>query len=455
MTEIPEIPETSTASATDVSEGSETGTPAEETVDAVVAGVPDSVPVPTAEPKQPSRMLRVLNSLRTANNVTVTILAFVMAMAVGGIMMVLSNQTVLDKYGYFFQHPNDALGSSWDLIASGYTAMFQGAIFDPHNPGLHPLLATIVYATPLVFAGLAVAVPFRAGMFNIGGNGQLIVGAITASYAGFAWSLPAWIHLPVVVLAGMAGGMAYAGIVGVLKARTGAHEVITTIMLNNIASGSLLVWLVTSSAVFHDPHRQDPIGKPAKPSALLPLLGGADPKVTLAAPLAVVAAAAVWWLFSRSTLGFRLRAVGSNPEAARTAGISVARSQTSAMLIAGALMGLVGVSQVMGTLTASHALTPNIDAGIGFTGITVALLGRGNAWGVALAALLFGALSNGGGSMEASVHIPHDIVTVIEALIVVFVAAPALVREVFRLREAGKLGSVAPAAAVITAGEGS
>jgi general nucleoside transport system permease protein len=404
-----------------------------------------------SEPATPSTAKRVLSAVVTANTVTVTVLAIVLALAVGAVLMVLSDTAVLGLYKYFFQHPTDALSASWNLISSGYTAMFKGAVLDVNHPGLRPIETTIVYATPLVFSGLAVAVPFRAGMFNIGGNGQLIAGALAAAYVGFSWSLPTAVHIVAVILAGMAGGAVYAGIVGVLKARTGAHEVITTIMLNYIAV-NLLLWLI-STQTFHDPLRHDAISKPAKSTAILPHLSGSSPQVTLATLLAIAAAAAVWWLMSRSTLGFRLRAVGSNPEAARTAGISVPRAQTAAMLIAGALMGLVGVSQVMGTLTASHALTPNIDASLGFTGITVALLGRGRAWGVALAAVLFGAMDAGGVAMEASVNIPHDVITVIQALIVVFVAAPALVREIFRLRDAGRLSSVAPAAAVITAGE--
>jgi simple sugar transport system permease protein len=401
-------------------------------------------------PSSPTR--RVLRAITTANTGTVTALAMVLSIIVGAILMVLSNTAVLKKWGYLFSSPSDAITSSWDLISSGYTAMFQGAIFDVNSPGLRPIESTIIYATPLVFSGLAVAVPFRAGLFNIGGNGQLLAGAVTATYVAFSWSLPTPLHVTAVLLAGMLGGALYAGIVGVLKARTGAHEVITTIMLNYIATYTML-WLISTKA-FHDPLRTDAISKPAKSTALLPHLSGAAPQVTLATLLAIAAAAAVWWLMTRSTLGFRLRAVGSNPEAARTAGINVPRTQTSVMLIAGALMGLVGVSQVMGTLTASHALTPDIDAGLGFTGITVALLGRGKPWGVALAALLFGALNAGGVAMEASVHIPHDVITVIQALIVVFVAAPALVREIFRLREAKSLASVAPASEVITVGEG-
>ncbi len=399
------------------------------------------------------RLKRLGKATVTANQVTVTILGFLLALVVGGILMILSDTKLLHEYTYFFQHA-DAIRDSWNKVYDGYSAMFKGAIYndDPGVPVLRSIESTIVDATPLVFAGLAVAVPFRAGLFNIGGQGQLIVGAIFATWVGFSWSLPTVLHVIAMLLAGMLGGALYAGIVGVLKARTGAHEVITTIMLNYIAVG-LLGWVI-STKVFHDPTRSDAITKPIRGTALLPHLPGGSPQVSLASLLALAAVAVVWWLMSRTTIGFRLRAMGSNPEAARTAGVSVPRNQVYAMLIAGALMGLVAVTQVAGTLSASHALTLSVDNGIGFTGITVAMLGRGKPWGVALAALLFGALDNGGRFMEATVspQIPHDVVTVVEAVVVICVAAPVLVQEIFRLRPAS-VPSAAPAAQVTSAVE--
>jgi simple sugar transport system permease protein len=416
-------------------------------------------PVPTTDPgnsADPSRIIRVLQAIATASTFTVTVLAFVMALVVGGILMILSDQTILHQFDYVFQVPGDAFSASWDKIAAGYSAMFRGAVFDPHHPGLRPLETTLVNATPLVFAGLAVAVPFRAGLFNIGGQGQLIAGAVFATWVGFSWSLPTPLHVAAVIAAGMLGGALYAGIVGVLKARTGAHEVITTIMLNNIALG-VLAWLLATKA-FHDPHHTDKISKPVKDSALLPHLSGQSPQLNVSTVLAIAAVAVVWWLMSRSTLGFRLRAMGSNPDAARTAGISVPRNQVYAMLVAGALMGLVGVTQITGTLSASHAMTATLDNGLGFTGITVALLGRGKAVGVALAALLFGALDAGGRALETSAVtpvIPHEVVTVVQSVVIIFVAAPALIREIFRLRQVRALTSVAPAANVTSAVEAS
>jgi general nucleoside transport system permease protein len=405
------------------------------------------------------RLKRILGGIGSANTVTVTVLAFVLSVVIGGILMILSDQHLLTEWGYFFQHPTDAISDSWHKVADGYTAMFHGAIYDPHaKQAMRPLENTIVDATPLVFAGLAVALPFRAGLFNIGGQSQLIGGAIFATWVGFTVSAPMPLTVLLVILAGMIGGAAVGGLIGVLKARLGAHEVISSIMLNNIALG-VLAWLIKTKA-FHDPHRQDAISKPMKSNALLPAVSGSSPEVNFSTVLAILAVLMVWWLMTRSALGFRLRALGSNPDAARTAGISVPRNQVYAMLLAGALMGLVAVTQVSGTLSASHAMTATLDNGFGFTGITVALLGRGKPVGVALAALLFGALDAGGGTMEAATNptVPHDVVTVVQAVIVVFVAAPKLVQEIFRLRDVKRNGtgaapSVAPAAAVDSAAE--
>jgi simple sugar transport system permease protein len=405
------------------------------------------------------RLRGILRGIATANTITVTVLAFVLSVVIGGILMVLSDQHLLTEWGYFFQHPTDALSGSWDKVSNGYVAMFHGAVFDPHaKQALRPIENTIVDATPLVFAGLAVALPFRAGLFNIGGQSQLIAGAVCATWVGFTLSAPMPLHVLLVIIAGIVGGALVGGLTGLLKARFGAHEVITSIMLNNISLG-VLAWLIKTKA-FHDPNRQDAISKPVKSTALLPAIQGSSPEVNLSTVLAILAVLLVWWLMTRSTLGFRLRALGSNPDAARTAGISVSRNQVYAMLLAGGLMGLVAVTQISGTLSASHAMTTTLDNGIGFTGITVALLGRGRPVGVALAALLFGALDAGGVAMEAATTptVPHDVVTVVQAVIVVFVAAPKLVQEIFRLREirgsgGGAVPSVAPATAVDTAAE--
>ena len=400
----------------------------------------------STEPEQGSGWGRKLLDIYTVENTpVVTLLAIVFALAVGAVLIVLSDSATMAKAGYFFSSPGDFLSGAWGDISNAYSNLFKGAIFDPKTlngtPGqfFGPITNTLEFASPLIFGGLAVSVAFRAGMFNIGGQGQTIAGAVLSVWVSFSWTaLPGPLHLAVAILAGLLGGLVYGGLVGWLKSRRGTHEVIVTIMLNYIASLFLLGWLLNASG-FHDATKGgQPISKPADPKSVLPHLFGDQLNTDIGLVLALLAAAAVSWFFKRSTLGFELRAVGLNPSAARTAGISVGRVQIAAMVISGALMGMIGVTQVLGLANPSNnAVTPTIDAGLGFTAITVSLLGRTRPWGVVLAALLYGAFQAGGAVMQTqgNPQVSNEIITVLEALIVIFVAAPRLVREVFRLRE--------------------
>jgi general nucleoside transport system permease protein len=392
-------------------------------------------PEPVQEDAKPGRS--ILSEIVTARPWLVTTLAIVLALVIGAILIVISDQPVLDKFGYFFADPGDALSSAWNDISTAYVALFEGAIFDPSNAStvtdaLHPLSETVTEATPLIFGGLAVGLAFRAGLFNIGGQGQLLGGAIAATYVGFTLHAPGFIALPVTILAGIVGGAIIGAAVGALKAYTGAHEVIVTIMLNYVML-SLLNYLIPTD-LFKDPTNSQ-TSKPVAADARLPHIAGDSLRINAGILIGIAAVVFAWWLLNRSTLGFELRTVGANPHAARTAGMNVGRIQIMAMLISGALMGLVGVSQVLGTANANNALTPSIDAGLGFSAITVALLGRASPVGTVLAALLFGALEAGGRQMQVSTaNVSIEIVTVIQALIVLFVAAPPLVRGIFRLR---------------------
>ncbi|MFI1578350.1 ABC transporter permease [Embleya sp. NPDC020630] len=410
----------------------------------------------TAPPKTPLGRA-MLDAIITGNSAVVTFLAILLALVVGGVLMILADQDVLDQYKYFTAAPGDALSASWTLVSDAYSAMFKGSIMNPDlfadgsiEDNFRPISETITQATPLIFGGLAVSIAFRTGLFNIGAQGQIIAGAVFASWIGFVVDLPPVIHLVFVILAGVIGGGLYAGIAGVLKARFGAHEVIVTIMLNHIAV-LMLGWLLTTDT-FRRGGQSQPIGKDAHDNAVLPNLFGDNLRIHFGIILALLAAGIYWWLLNRSTLGFELRAVGSNPDAARTAGMSVARAQILAMVIAGAMAGLAGVSQVMSSTNPAHTLTPSIDAGIGFDAITVALLGRTKPLGTVLAALLFGALRAGGSVMQASANVSVDIVIVIQAVIVLFVAAPPLVRSIFRLRGARKGAEGGPLAAKETVG---
>jgi simple sugar transport system permease protein len=261
-----------------------------------------------------------------------------------------------------------------------------------------------------------------------------MMGAIGAGLVGFVLPWPPVIGVIAAVLGGLLGGSIWGLIAGWLKAKFGAHEVITTIMLNYIAAPSFVTWLVTQKGV-QQPGRNDPISKAVEPNAQLPHLFGSGLRANLSVVLVVAAALVVAWLLRRSTLGFEFRAVGSNPAAARTAGISLNQTYVLVMLFAGALAGLGGASIVLGNTP--NAITPSVVGTIGFDGITVALLGRGKPVGTVLAGLLFGALQAGAGQMQVTSQVPIEVSTIIQSLIVIFVAAPALVKAIFQLRAVG------------------
>ncbi|GAB7042023.1 MULTISPECIES: ABC transporter permease [Catenuloplanes] len=378
---------------------------------------------------------RIVTAIWSANTVTVTVLAIIAALLIGAVLIILSDPDVLATYGYFTARPTDALTASWELVSEAYANLFKGAIFDPDaasaSTALRPISETLTYAAPIVFTGLAVTLAFRGGLFNIGAQGQAIMGCIAAALAGFLIPLPIGVHLVVALVAGAAGGAFWGFLPGILKARFGAHEVITSIMLNYIAA-LFLGWIIMQAGV-HDPNRQDAISKPVESSAQLPALLGGDQRVHLGIVLAALATWGVSWLLNRSTFGFELRAVGANPDAAKTAGISVTATYALLMTVSGTLGGLGGATQVLGT---GYALNPLVAANIGFDGLLVALLGRGKPWGVLWAAILFGALRAGGNRMQSYASVSLELVTVLQALIVIFIAAPALVKAIFRLRAA-------------------
>jgi simple sugar transport system permease protein len=233
----------------------------------------------------------------------------------------------------------------------------------------------------------------------------------------------------VAVLAGLAGGGFWAFIVGILKARTGAHEVIVTIMLNYIAL--YLIDYLLNSPVLRDPSSNAPVSPSEKPTAVFFPILGPNYSLNFGFILAIVATIFCWWLLNRSSLGFKLRAVGENPRAARVAGIRINRMFVYVMVISGILVGFAGVYQVLGQITTGF--DRNIDSNIGFTAITVALLGRSRPWGVFAAGILFGVLQAGSYAMQADQGVNVNVLPVIQSVIVLFLAAPPLVRAIFRL----------------------
>jgi len=367
-------------------------------------------------------------------------LAFFLAVLTGGLLIAFSDPNVLSLWKSPFRFFSEAINVS----AKAYAALFQGAIFDVNLTkrsfvnGFYPLSETFTIAAPLILAGLSVTLAFRAGLFNIGAQGQFIFGAISASYIGFKFSLPPVIHIVVAIIFAILVAGLWGGLVGLLKSKTGAHEVIVTIMLNYIAAYFLL-WILSTNT-FLRKGRQDPIAPEVQQNARLPKLFGDSFRVNFAIIIAFLVVILIFILLDRTTWGFQFRAAGANSFAAKTAGISVPFVMTTVMFIAGALAGLAGAVQVLGS---EYALTAGVAGSFGFDAITVALLGRAKPLGTLLAALLFASLRAGGLTMQASTTTPIDIVLVIQALVILFIAAPSLVKVIFRLKQVNAKSDIA------------
>lgn len=312
---------------------------------------------------------------------------------------------------------------SLDLLLPlrAYADMFQGAFGSTRG-----ILFTIATATPLILGGMAVGLGFKAGLFNIGAQGQFLMGALGSAAVG-AWlaGAPGLVAVPVAILSGALLGAAWGFIPGALKAWTGAHEVVTTIMLNFIA-GAIIGYLVTGPLEFagFSFSRTGPLG-----NAELPVFEGTN--IHLGVFIAFALVPAVWWLLWRSTLGFEIRTVGANPDAARYAGMHPALITILTMSLCGLLAGLAGAGQILGI---SHFMTASYGTSIGFDAISIALLGRANPYGIAAAALLFGAMRAGSGLMQINAGIPVEIIDVIQAMILLFLAADIVIRRLLRIR---------------------
>lgn len=278
--------------------------------------------------------------------------------------------------------------------------------------------STLVRATPLVLTGLAVAVAFRGGVWNIGADGQLLAGAALATAVGLAWGgALGWAALPIALLAGAAGGACWAGIAAVLRTRFGVLEVISTIMLNFVAL-DLVGYLVRGP--LQEPSHAYPQSNPIPPQMHLPFLIPGT-RLHWGFALGVIAALILWWAMRSTAAGFRVRAIGANPDAARIAGrIDVARTTTNVLLVSGALAGLAGAIEVSGV---TYALYENISAGYGYTAIAVALLAGLDPLGVLGTGVLFGALEAGALSMQREASVPSVVVTAVEAALVLLLLA--------------------------------
>lgn len=357
-------------------------------------------------------------------NVLVPALAILSALVAGGIIIAFGDLDTLKLWG---SDPAQAASDTFNRLGDAYFALFEGSV-----GGLGPISETLTRAAPLILAGLAVAIGFQAGLFNIGANGQMLIGGMFALVVGFQFDLPIFLHIPIGIIAALIGGAIWGGIPGYLRAKTGAHEVITTIMLNFVAL-RLVDYLLTVD-FFQLEGRNDPVSKNVLDSARYPRLMdfiNDRYRVHLGIIIALLAAWFIWWLLYRSTIGFEFRAVGANPDGARYAGMNVVWLIVAVMAVAGAMAGLAGGDQVLGTLGRA---TPGFVGVIGFDAIALALLGRSHPFGVVAAGLLFGGLAAGGQNMQASTDVGIDIVQVIQALIIVFIAAPALIKAIYRVK---------------------
>jgi ABC-type uncharacterized transport system permease subunit len=380
-----------------------------------VSDQPDPLRKPAAAAPPPPRQASYLQQVLGSSTLLV-VLAVVVALVVAALLIVVTDEDVRGSAGYLFARPNDFVYYSTNAVGDAFGALLRGSVYnweaDTFRQGIRSLTETMTVSVPLIFAALGLGIGFRAGLFNIGAQGQIVLGATVGGFVGFAMDLPVGLHLLVAVVGAFLGGALWGGIAGFLKARTGANEVIVTIMLNSVAL-YLLAYLLTTD-LFQGGATNQPISAPVADTARYPLLlGDLGYRIHAGFLLALVAAAAVWWLMERSTLGFQFRAIGENPHAARTAGMNVEN----------------GYLQILGT---ERALTGGIAASFGFDAITVALLGRSRPVGTVLAALLFGGLRAGGFAMQGT-GVPIDLILVIQSLIVLFIAAPPLVRGMFFL----------------------
>jgi ABC-type uncharacterized transport system permease subunit len=373
----------------------------------------------------------------------IPLLAIVTALIIGALVIIFTDESV---YAAFGEGIGRGIGQAFTVIGRAYGAFFVGAFGNPFRivtalfsgqasqvyRAIYPLTETLRIATPYIFAGLGVALGFQGGLFNIGAEGQYFVAGLTSVFVAYSLKgLPGIVHLPLALLAGMAGGALWGAIPGYLKAKTGAHEVINTIMMNYIAFRLAEFMLDASGPMARGDGR--PVSPEIQPSAYLPQFfpNRIEMRVNTGFLLALAMAGLVWWLLYKTTLGYEIRTVGQNPRAARYAGMNVARTIVITMALSGALAGLSATTDILGVL---HFMPNAFSSGYGFDAIALALLGKSHPFGVVAASLLFGALRAGAQNMQGIAQVPVDLTSIVQGLIIVFIAAPEIIRMLYRLR---------------------
>ena len=407
------------------------------------------VPSETSEvPKEPKEnfVQRVFVRKGIFSSLLVPLLAVFSALVIGAVIIAVSSTDVLSAWRALFQDPLNALSITWITVRDAYLALFEGSFGQPKEiadafrtwrttgetstllAAFRPFSESLVISTPYIFAGLGLALGFRGGLFNIGAEGQLFVGGLASVFVGYSiTNLPWIIHLPLAILAGIAAGALWGAIPGFLKARTGAHEVINTIMMNYIAfrlTDYLLQGPMSGPGGL-------PMTVPVSTSAYLPSLFPAPMRVHWGFILALAAAAFLYWFLWKTTLGLEIRMAGANPDAARYAGVKTTTTIVLTMALSGALAGLAGTSQILGV---DHKMVRAFSTGYGFDAIALALLGNSHPVGVVLASLLFGFLRGGAARMQSIAGVPVEIIRIIQALVIIFVAAPEIIRGIYRIK---------------------
>jgi simple sugar transport system permease protein len=382
------------------------------------------------------RANKVLREIMSGDPVRIG-LSILLGFIIGAIFMVVFSKDVVDAWADFGADPNYALSTVWWTIQDGYGALFTGSVInfnaDSFVGAIRPFTETLRFAAPLIMAGLGVALTFRVGLFNIGSTGQIFIGLAGAIFVSTRLEMPIIIHMLASVAAAVVCAMAWGMIVGILKARTGAHEVIVTIMLNYVALSLLTYFLREPNLLLEQNGGGTPKSDNPDGTARLGTLFGPDFQLHYGIIFAVLAVVFYWWLMEKSTFGFRFRMVGHNASAAKAAGIKVENTFIWALAISAGFSGLAAANQ---GLSVDGGLTTSIEAGIGFDAITVALLGGSRAGGVVMAGLLFGAFKAGSATMQVA-GVSPEVLGVVKALIVLFIAAPPIIRAFYRLPAPG------------------
>jgi len=381
-------------------------------------------------------------------------LAVFTSLLVGGLFTVITDQKVWSAFSHFGSDPLGAFRVAGESLLTMYRAWFEGSLGNPARlqqglvvwvqqgdaaplrSALRPLSEGLVNTVPYLFTGLAVAVGFAAGLFNIGAEGQFILGGLVAAWVGFGvHGLPFIVHMPLALIAGSLAGALWGFIPGILRAKTGAHEVITTIMMNHIAL-RLVTWLVNGPLEGPPGTARTP---EILPSAQLPRLGAPPIRLHAGILIGLLVVLLLHYLLRGTTFGFELRTVGQNPFAARYSGISISRITILSLTLSGFLAGMGGATHAQGLI---RNVSLGFSGGYGFDAIALALLGRNEPIGVLAASLLFGVMRAGDTRLQSMADVPREIISIVQVLVIIFIAAPDMVRALYRLKDGGEEAAV-------------